>query len=57
MRPEGHQIVHDIVLARNGGKDGPHTRSLVGRRDLLETKIYRAIGVSHGTLSFPRLAL
>ena len=39
MRAEGHQIVHDVVLARDRGKYGVHARGLVGRRDLFEAKI------------------
>ena len=48
MRAKRHQIVHDIVLARDRSKNGAHALRLVGRRDLFEAKIHCAIGISHG---------
>ena len=49
MRAKRHQIVHDIVFARDRRKNGAHALRLVGRRDLFEAKIHGGIGISHGT--------
>lgn len=45
MDPEGHAVVHEVVLGCDRGEDAPDEGFLDGLRDRLETKVCgRAIG-------------